>query len=79
MGCKDLAKLKMRRRKQRREKGHRREAVIIKRKMKKLQTLIPGGRKMKPDQLYLRTAQHILKLRLQVNLLQALSKLMFKP
>ncbi|XP_035541498.1 transcription factor IBH1-like [Juglans regia] len=47
-------------------------------KMKKLQSLIPGGQRLKPDRLFLRTADYILHLRLQVNLLQALSKI-YKP
>lgn len=46
--------------------------------MKKLQRLIPGGRGLQPDRLFLRTADYILHLRFQVNVLQALSKI-YKP
>nr|XP_048318144.1 transcription factor PAR1-like [Ziziphus jujuba var. spinosa] len=41
-------------------------------KVKKLQMLIPGGKGLKADRLFLRTADYILHLRLQVNVLQAL-------
>ncbi|XP_021293318.1 transcription factor PAR1-like [Herrania umbratica] len=44
-------------------------------KVKKLQRLIPGGKGLQPDRLFLRTADYILHLRLQVNVLQALSKI----
>ncbi|GLT36520.1 hypothetical protein SLA2020_108930 [Shorea laevis] len=43
-------------------------------KVKKLQRLIPGGKGLEVDQLLLRTADYILHLRLQLNVLQALSK-----
>ncbi|KAF7809270.1 transcription factor PAR1-like [Senna tora] len=71
MGCKDMCKVKWRR---------RQEAGVVQRKVKKLQRLIPGATGLKADRLFLRTAQHILHLRLQLNLLQALSNtLNFKP
>ncbi|CAN6550685.1 unnamed protein product [Malus baccata var. baccata] len=44
-------------------------------KVKKLQMLIPGGRRLKADRLFLQTADYILQLRLQLNVLQALSKI----
>ncbi|XP_050118845.1 transcription factor PAR2-like [Malus sylvestris] len=44
-------------------------------KVKKLQMLIPGGRRLKTDRLFLQTADYILQLRLQLNVLQALSKI----
>ncbi|KAM7464607.1 hypothetical protein LguiA_032728 [Lonicera macranthoides] len=47
---------------------------LVRVKVKKLQKLIPGGRRLKADRLLLKTADYILNLRLQVNLLQALSK-----
>ncbi|CAL0314051.1 unnamed protein product [Lupinus luteus] len=57
-----MAKLKWRRR-EKREKGGR----ALQKKMKKLQRLIPNGGRLKPDQLFLRTAEHIMQLRLQLN------------
>ncbi|BFG16478.1 hypothetical protein CerSpe_027530 [Prunus speciosa] len=51
----------------------RRSTVQV--KVKKLQMLIPGGRGLKADRLFLQTADYILQLRLQVNVLQALSKI----
>ncbi|XP_022734757.1 transcription factor PAR1-like [Durio zibethinus] len=47
----------------------------VRMKVKKLQKLIPGGKGLQPDPLFLRTADYILHLRLQVNVLQALSKI----
>uniref|UniRef100_A0A9I9D2G7 Uncharacterized protein n=2 Tax=Cucumis melo TaxID=3656 RepID=A0A9I9D2G7_CUCME len=44
-------------------------------KMRKLQRLIPGGRRLKPDRLFLKTADYIMQLRSQVHVLQALSKI----
>ncbi|AET03159.1 hypothetical protein MtrunA17_Chr8g0364851 [Medicago truncatula] len=69
MACKDLSKLKMK------LKRRRRREVAVGRKMKKLQRIIPGGDGLKADQLFLRTAEHILQLRLQLNALQALTKI----
>ncbi|KAF1874853.1 hypothetical protein Lal_00007468 [Lupinus albus] len=74
MGCKDMSKLKWRRR-EKREKGGR----ALQKKMKKLQRLIPDGGRLKPDQLFVRTAEHILQLRLQLNVLQTLFKMFIKP
>ncbi|XP_021727403.1 uncharacterized protein LOC110694527 [Chenopodium quinoa] len=51
-----------------------REAVL--RKVRKLQRVIPGGQRVQQiDHLFLRTADYILHLRLQINLLQTLFKL----
>ncbi|KAF8390375.1 hypothetical protein HHK36_024901 [Tetracentron sinense] len=47
----------------------------VRMKVRRLQRLVPGGRGLQPDRLFLRTADYILHLRLQVNVLQALSKL----
>lgn len=47
----------------------------VRMKVKKLQKLIPGGGRLKADRLLLKTADYILHLRLQVNVLQALSKI----
>ncbi|KAK9277326.1 hypothetical protein L1049_006867 [Liquidambar formosana] len=44
-------------------------------KVKKLQKLIPGGRGLQPDRLFLQTADYILHLKLQLNVLQALAKI----
>ncbi|KAK7386896.1 hypothetical protein VNO78_27255 [Psophocarpus tetragonolobus] len=71
MGCKDMAKKvkweRIRSRRRRRYEG-------VEKRMKKLQRLVPGGAGMNPDRLFLKTAEHILQLRLQLNVLQALSK-----
>ncbi|KAL7149070.1 hypothetical protein ABFS83_05G014900 [Erythranthe nasuta] len=53
-----------------REGGRRRR---IKRKVKKLQKIIPGGQGLNPDMLFVRTADYILLLRLQIHFLQTLS------
>ncbi|KAG2707468.1 hypothetical protein I3843_05G136400 [Carya illinoinensis] len=77
MGSKALiSKMKCRRSSRQRRACTRRWAVEM--KMKRLQRLIPGGQRLQPDRLFLRTADYILHLRLQVNLLQALSKI-YKP
>ncbi|KAK4785000.1 hypothetical protein SAY86_001689 [Trapa natans] len=44
-------------------------------KVRKLQRLIPGGTGLHPDLLFSRPADYILQLRLQVNVLHALSKI----
>jgi len=66
MGCRDMRKVKWGKRR-RRQEG-------VERRMKKLQRLVPGGAGMNPDRLFLKTAEHILQLRIQLNVLQALSK-----
>ncbi|KAL7110279.1 hypothetical protein ACP275_05G015000 [Erythranthe tilingii] len=48
-------------------RGRRRR---IKRKIKKLQKIIPGGQGLNPDSLFVRTADYILLLRLQIHFLQ---------
>ncbi|PIA62137.1 hypothetical protein AQUCO_00200262v1 [Aquilegia coerulea] len=50
----------------------------VKTKVKRLQKIVPGGQGLEPDRLFLQTANYILHLRLQVDVLQALSKL-YKP
>ncbi|GMY26181.1 transcription factor par2 [Fagus crenata] len=71
-GCKDFAKVKWSRTKRRAGRG------AVEMKVKKLQRLVPGGQGLNPDRLFLRTADYILHLRLQVNVLQTLSKI-YKP
>nr|KYP77185.1 hypothetical protein KK1_021459 [Cajanus cajan] len=66
MGCKDMAKVKWRR---------RRRQDAVERRLKKLRRLVPGTARTNPDRLFLKTAEHILQLRLQLNVLQALSKI----
>ncbi|RVX18384.1 hypothetical protein CK203_006671 [Vitis vinifera] len=44
-------------------------------KFQKLQRLVPGGHGLQPDQLFLQTADYILHLKLQVNVLEAILKL----
>ncbi|KAL8196543.1 hypothetical protein R6Q57_024838 [Mikania cordata] len=48
---------------------------MMMRKVKKLQKLIPGGRRLNADQLFVHTANYIMHLKLQVDVLQALSHL----
>ncbi|XP_074301183.1 transcription factor PAR2-like [Silene latifolia] len=57
----------------RRSKGRRRG--VVEKKVRKLQRIIPGGQEtVHPDRLFDLTANYILHLRLQINLLHALSK-----
>ncbi|KAI3970530.1 hypothetical protein MKX01_024177 [Papaver californicum] len=44
-------------------------------KVKRLQKLVPGGRGLQPDRLFLQTADYILLLKLKLDLLRALSNL----
>lgn len=44
-------------------------------KVKKLENIIPGGRGSKPERLLHRTADYIMLLRLQIHVLQNISKL----
>ncbi|OVA16289.1 hypothetical protein BVC80_8971g54 [Macleaya cordata] len=45
-------------------------------KVRRLQRLVPGGRRLQPDRLFLQTADYILHLKLKLHFLQAaLSKL----
>ncbi|KAL8157128.1 hypothetical protein AgCh_002004 [Apium graveolens] len=49
-------------------------STVVRMKVKKLQKLIPGGKgSSSNDQLFQMTADYILQLRLQLNVLQALS------
>ncbi|KAJ8480627.1 hypothetical protein OPV22_024354 [Ensete ventricosum] len=60
----------------RRGKGRRpSRAAAVERKVRTLQRLVPGGRGLQPEQLFLRTADYIFLLRLQVHVLRKLSKL----
>ncbi|KAJ7953653.1 Transcription factor [Quillaja saponaria] len=73
--CKGYSKVKYMRRRWRRTtvRGGGCHRVKVQMKMRKLQRLIPGGNGLNPDRLFLRTAEHILHLRFQLNVLQALS------
>ncbi|KAL0004152.1 hypothetical protein SO802_011713 [Lithocarpus litseifolius] len=68
-GCKEFAKVKCRRRRRQAARGE------VEMKVKKLQRLVPGGEGLNPDRLFLKTADYILHLRLQVDVLQTLSKI----
>ncbi|GMH01629.1 hypothetical protein Nepgr_003468 [Nepenthes gracilis] len=72
-GCKAMSLKKLRSR--RRRLVRRSSNSSVQKKVKKLQRLIPGGEGMRPDRLFLQTADYILQLRFQLNLLQALSKI----
>ncbi|KAL9421418.1 hypothetical protein AB3S75_038893 [Citrus x aurantiifolia] len=72
-GCKGFAKVKWRRR--RRRSAVARPSASVRMKVRKLQNLIPGGQGLQPDRLFLRTADYIVHLNLQLNVLQALSKI----
>ncbi|XVE85027.1 hypothetical protein DITRI_Ditri17bG0059500 [Diplodiscus trichospermus] len=75
--CKEFSKVKWKRsgRRTDRRGGGGDGGQSVRKKVKKLQRLIPGGKGLQPDRLFLRTADYILHLRLQVNVLQALSKI----
>ncbi|XP_038999748.1 uncharacterized protein LOC120125386 [Hibiscus syriacus] len=62
------------RRMRRRRTAHSGGGRSVRMKVKRLQKLIPGGKGMQPDRLFLRTADYIQHLQLQVHILQALSK-----
>ncbi|PWA75332.1 hypothetical protein CTI12_AA242120 [Artemisia annua] len=51
----------------------RRINTTVLRKVKKLQKLIPGGKGLNADRLFDHTASYIMHLKLQVDVLQALS------
>ncbi|KAI8528353.1 hypothetical protein RHMOL_Rhmol12G0143300 [Rhododendron molle] len=73
-GCKDVDRVKIQRK-------IRRSKVVrgsVRMKVKKLQRLIPGGRSAEPDRLFLMTADYILHLKSQLNVLRALSQA-YKP
>ncbi|PIN24946.1 hypothetical protein CDL12_02334 [Handroanthus impetiginosus] len=72
MGCINGGKSQKISRKRRRnggEPGNR----AVQRKVEKLQKIIPGGGGLKPDRLLMRTADYILLLRMQINVLKYLS------
>ncbi|XP_042452667.1 transcription factor bHLH146-like [Zingiber officinale] len=54
--------------------GQRRTAAV-RRKVRRLRRLVPGGRELQPEQLFLQTAEYIYRLRLQVHVLRAISDL----
>ncbi|KAK4753592.1 hypothetical protein SAY87_001696 [Trapa incisa] len=64
-----------------RRQRHRRGVAVpsnnrsVEMKVRKLQRLIPGGEGLRPELLFSRTADYISQLRLQVHVLQALSKI----
>ncbi|GMI74967.1 hypothetical protein HRI_001166000 [Hibiscus trionum] len=74
MGCKKFTKLRYWRRRRRSARGSGGGRSVGTR-VKTLQKLIPGGKGMQPDRLFLRTADYILHLQSQVHILQALSKI----
>ncbi|KAF5764298.1 hypothetical protein HanRHA438_Chr15g0702931 [Helianthus annuus] len=51
----------------------RRINTMVVRKVKKLQKLVPGGKGLNADRLFVHTANYIMHLKLQVDVLQALS------
>lgn len=71
-----LMAMRRRRRSRGRRAGRGRESVRV--KVQRLRQLVPGSRGLRPDRLFLRTADFIMQLRSQVNLLQALSNI-YKP
>ncbi|XWS22566.1 hypothetical protein CRYUN_Cryun29cG0047400 [Craigia yunnanensis] len=73
--CKEFSRVKWRRRRRTDRRGGSGGGKSVRMKVKKLQRLIPGGKGLQPDRLFLRTADYILHLRLQVNILLALSKI----
>ncbi|TYH19583.1 hypothetical protein ES288_A05G362900v1 [Gossypium darwinii] len=73
--CKEFSRMKWRRRRRWTGDSGSRGNRSVRTKVKKLQRLILGAKGLKPDRLFLRTADYILQLRLQVNILQALSKI----
>ncbi|KAI3843889.1 hypothetical protein MKX03_036985 [Papaver bracteatum] len=61
-----------------RESRGRRVVVIggsFGKKVTRLQKLVPGGKGLQPDRLFLQTADYILHLKLKLDLLRALSNL----
>ncbi|KAK8615936.1 hypothetical protein V6N13_017506 [Hibiscus sabdariffa] len=63
-----------RRRRRMTARGGGGRSVAMKMKVKRLQKLIPGGKGMQADRLFLRTADYILHLQSQIHILQALAK-----
>ncbi|MCL7036247.1 hypothetical protein MKW94_005479 [Papaver nudicaule] len=61
-----------------REVRGRRVVVIggsVGKKVKRLQKLVPGGKGLEPERLFLQTADYILHMKLKLDLLRALSNL----
>ncbi|KAI3976296.1 hypothetical protein MKX01_021838 [Papaver californicum] len=61
-----------------RESRGRRVVVIggsVRKKVKRLQKIVPGGKGLQPDRLFLQTADYILHLKLKLDLLRALLNL----
>ncbi|XP_047963942.1 transcription factor PAR1 [Salvia hispanica] len=56
-------------------RGRKMEGVALQMKVKKLQKIIPGGEGLDSDELFVRTADYILLLKLKISVLQILSKL----
>ncbi|KAL5759769.1 hypothetical protein ACOSP7_018275 [Xanthoceras sorbifolium] len=75
--CKGFFKTKAKWRRSRRRSSAAAAAArgSVRLKVRKLQKLIPGGQGLNPDRLFSRTAHYILQLKLQVNVLQALSQI----
>ncbi|KAI3985818.1 hypothetical protein MKX01_026604 [Papaver californicum] len=48
---------------------------LIRMRVRRLQKLVPGGKGLQPDRLFLETANYILHLKFQVNVLQTLSNM----
>ncbi|URE18331.1 hypothetical protein MUK42_33605 [Musa troglodytarum] len=59
----------------RQRKGRSASRASVQRKVRTLQGLVPGGRRLQPEQLFSCTADYIFQLRLRVHVLRALSKL----
>ncbi|XP_050238748.1 transcription factor IBH1-like [Mercurialis annua] len=72
-GRTDSGKMKLRRKIRTRRKRGVCGGGRVEMKVKKLQRIIPGGEGLQPERLFLRTADYIMQLRSQVNILQALS------
>ncbi|XP_050374235.1 transcription factor PAR2 [Argentina anserina] len=60
---------------QRGRRWMRRTSRTVRVKVRKLQMLIPGGRGLEAERLFRHTADYIMHLRFQVDVLQALSKI----
>lgn len=74
MGCNGAQNTKLSRRRSR-KRGKKMADFSLQIKVKNLQKIIPGGEALNPDSLLLRTANYILLLKMQINVLQALNNL----
>ncbi|KAG7030796.1 hypothetical protein SDJN02_04833, partial [Cucurbita argyrosperma subsp. argyrosperma] len=72
---KGIGKVKWQRRGRRGVRHGIRHGGAVQRRMRRLQRLIPGGRGLKADRLLLQTADYIMQLRSQVDVLQALTNI----